>query len=77
MENNKELIATSCETLCRLFKCQHVSALLNINFIIINYFKLLQDSLIRQSLECNLIPYLVNLLESRIEFSDNPSMVWY
>lgn len=25
MENNKELTATSCETLSRLFKCQHVS----------------------------------------------------
>lgn len=25
MENNKELQATTCETLSRLFKCQHVS----------------------------------------------------
>ncbi|KAG4066888.1 hypothetical protein HA402_008990 [Bradysia odoriphaga] len=47
---------TSCETLSRLFKCQH-------------------DSLIRQLLECNLIAYLLNLLNSRMEFADNPSMV--
>lgn len=25
MENNKDLTATACETLSRLFKCQHVS----------------------------------------------------
>lgn len=36
---------------------------------------LVQDSLIRQSLECALIPYLLKLLESRMEFADNPSMV--
>lgn len=35
----------------------------------------LQDSLIRQSLECNLIAYLLNLLNSRMEYADNPSMV--
>ncbi|XP_055606556.1 dnaJ homolog subfamily C member 13 isoform X2 [Uranotaenia lowii] len=56
MENHRELVATACETLSRLFKCQH-------------------DSLIRQSLECQLIPYLLALLESRIEATTNPAMV--
>lgn len=56
MERNRELTATTCETLSRLFKCQH-------------------DSLIRQSLECNLIPYLLGLLENRIEMVSNQSMV--
>ncbi|XP_029728722.2 dnaJ homolog subfamily C member 13 isoform X2 [Aedes albopictus] len=56
MESHRELVATSCETLSRLFKCQH-------------------DSLIRQSLECQLIPYLLGLLESRIEATTNPAMV--
>lgn len=36
---------------------------------------LTQDSLIRQSLECSLIPYMLKLLEHRMEFTDNPSMV--
>ncbi|XP_062544604.1 dnaJ homolog subfamily C member 13 isoform X2 [Armigeres subalbatus] len=56
MESHRELVATACETLSRLFKCQH-------------------DSLIRQSLECQLIPYLLSLLESRIEATTNPAMV--
>ncbi|XP_039452152.1 dnaJ homolog subfamily C member 13 isoform X2 [Culex pipiens pallens] len=56
MENHRELVATTCETMSRLFKCQH-------------------DSLIRQALECQLIPYLLNLLESRIEATSNPAMV--
>lgn len=34
-----------------------------------------QDSLIRQSLDCGLIPFLLKVLDSRIEFTDNPSMV--
>lgn len=34
-----------------------------------------KDSLIRQALECQLIPYLLNLLESRIEATSNPAMV--
>ncbi|XP_055697619.1 dnaJ homolog subfamily C member 13 isoform X2 [Phlebotomus papatasi] len=56
MENNRELTATTCETLSRMFKCQH-------------------DSLIRQSLECKLIPYLLNLLTVRLELGENPAMV--
>ncbi|XP_055621008.1 dnaJ homolog subfamily C member 13 isoform X2 [Toxorhynchites rutilus septentrionalis] len=56
MESHREIVATACETLSRLFKCQH-------------------DSLIRQSLECQLIPYLLGLLESRIESVTNPAMV--
>ncbi|XP_065077705.1 dnaJ homolog subfamily C member 13 isoform X2 [Ochlerotatus camptorhynchus] len=56
MESHRELVATACETLSRLFKCQH-------------------DSLIRQSLECQLIPYLLGLLEGRIESATNPAMV--
>lgn len=56
MESHRELVAVACETLSRLFKCQH-------------------DSLIRQALECQLIPYLLGLLESRIEATTNPAMV--
>ncbi|KFB50438.1 AGAP005771-PA-like protein [Anopheles sinensis] len=56
MEHHRDLTATACETLSRLFKCQH-------------------DSLIRQSLECQLIPYLLALLDSRFELATNPAMV--
>uniref|UniRef100_A0A182PLV2 J domain-containing protein n=1 Tax=Anopheles epiroticus TaxID=199890 RepID=A0A182PLV2_9DIPT len=56
MEHHRDLTATACETLSRLFKCQH-------------------DSLIRQSLECQLIPYLVALLDSRLVLANNPAMV--
>ncbi|XP_035914542.1 dnaJ homolog subfamily C member 13 isoform X2 [Anopheles stephensi] len=56
MEHHRDLTATACETLSRLFKCQH-------------------DSLIRQSLECQLIPYLVALLDSRLVLAHNPAMV--
>ncbi|XP_053683789.1 dnaJ homolog subfamily C member 13 isoform X2 [Sabethes cyaneus] len=38
-------------------------------------FKCQHDSLIRQSLECQLIPFLLGLLESRIESTTNPAMV--
>ncbi|XP_050098670.1 dnaJ homolog subfamily C member 13 isoform X1 [Anopheles aquasalis] len=56
MERHRDLTATACETLSRLFKCQH-------------------DSLIRQSLECQLIPYLLALLDTRFELATNPAMV--
>ncbi|XP_053672781.1 dnaJ homolog subfamily C member 13 [Anopheles nili] len=56
MEHHRDLTATACETLSRLFKCQH-------------------DSLIRQSLECQLIPYLVALLDTRLALATNPAMV--
>ena len=35
----------------------------------------MQDSLIRQSLECQLIPYLIALLDSRLVLANNPAMV--
>ncbi|XP_055532841.1 dnaJ homolog subfamily C member 13 isoform X1 [Wyeomyia smithii] len=38
-------------------------------------FKCQHDSLIRQSLECQLIPFLLGLLESRIDSTTNPAMV--
>lgn len=38
-------------------------------------FNFSQDSLIRQSLDCNLIPYLLKILDSRMEYTENPSMV--
>ncbi|XP_037954363.1 dnaJ homolog subfamily C member 13 isoform X2 [Teleopsis dalmanni] len=56
MENNKDCIEKSCETLSRLFKYQF-------------------DSFISQSLEVNLIPYLLGLLDSRLDYVDNPSAV--
>ncbi|KAG5676781.1 hypothetical protein PVAND_006590 [Polypedilum vanderplanki] len=56
MENEKELVATCCETLTRLFKSQH-------------------DSLVRQSLECMLIQYLLNLLETRANLTNNSAAV--
>lgn len=33
------------------------------------------DSLIRQSLDCGLIPFLLKLLDSRLELGSNPAMV--
>ena len=39
------------------------------------HLNVLKDSLIRQSLECNLIAYLLNLLEGRIDSASNPAMV--
>lgn len=38
-------------------------------------FKTQHDSLIRQSLDCGLIQFLLKLLDSRIELGDNPAMV--
>lgn len=38
-------------------------------------FKNQHDSLIRQSLDCGLIQFLLKLLDSRIELGDNPAMV--
>lgn len=79
LESNKELQAMTCETLSRLFKCQHVSEMheksfktwINRNCV----FDCSQDSLIRQSLDCTLIPYLLKILDSRMEYTENPSMV--
>lgn len=43
--------------------------------VLMKCLHILQDSLIRQSLDCNLIPYLMKILDSRMEYTDNPSMV--
>ncbi|XP_054738081.1 dnaJ homolog subfamily C member 13 [Anastrepha obliqua] len=56
MEQHRDCIEKSCETLSRLFKYQH-------------------DSLISQSLEVNLVPFLLGLLDSRLEYVDNASAV--
>lgn len=38
-------------------------------------FKTQHDSLIRQSLDCSLIQFLLRLLDARLELGDNPAMV--
>lgn len=93
MENERDLIATCCETLTRLFKCQHVSWNLRVReklfYIFFPFTRattqieltfilspvVAQDSLIRQSLECMLIQYLLGLLKSRANLSNNPATV--
>uniref|UniRef100_A0A182NJR4 J domain-containing protein n=1 Tax=Anopheles dirus TaxID=7168 RepID=A0A182NJR4_9DIPT len=42
---------------------------------VLHQLSLSEDSLIRQSLECQLIPYLVALLDSRLVLASNPAMV--